>query len=76
MKKNLNIYYDEEGDVLYLRIGKPTDCYHEDLGNDIFERRDEKTNEVKGFMILNFKKRVENQKRNAIKIPVDIVVNS
>ena len=76
MNKNLNIHYDEEGDFLYLRIGEPTDCYYEDMGDDIFERRDEKTDEVKGFRILNFKKRAEKQKDNNIKILADIQVSS
>ena len=76
MKKNLNIQYDEDGDILHIRIGELTDCYYEDLGDDIFERRDEKTDEIKGFMVLNFKKRAEKQKNSDVKIPVDIQVNS
>ena len=47
MNKNLSIYYDKEGDLLEIRIGKPTIGYFKDLGNDIFERIDEKTGEMR-----------------------------
>ena len=62
MKDELNIYYDKEGDFLEVRIGKPTIAYFKDLGNDIFERVDEKTGEARGISIVNFKKRIENLK--------------
>lgn len=60
--KELSIYYDKEGDFLEVRIGKPTIAYFKDLGNDIFERVDEKTGEVRGISIANFRKRIENLK--------------
>ena len=64
MKNNLNIYYDEEGDFLELRMGDPTNSYYEEISDDIFERFDEKTNEIKGFAIFSFRKIIE--KTNAI----------
>lgn len=76
VENNPNIKYDEEGDVLYVYIGKSTNCYHEDMGDDVFERRDEKTDEVRGFMILNFKKRAENKKNTNIKIQAEMQVVS
>lgn len=60
--RELSIYYDKEGDFLEVRIGKPTISYFKDLGNDIFERIDEKTGEVRGVSIANFKRRIENLK--------------
>ncbi|MBI2507579.1 DUF2283 domain-containing protein [Candidatus Woesearchaeota archaeon] len=60
--KELSIYYDKEGDFLEVRIGKPTIAYFKDLGNDIFERVDERTGEVNGISIVNFRKRIENLK--------------
>ena len=42
MKNKLNIYYDEEGDFLEFRIGKPTPSVYNDIGNDIFQRIDER----------------------------------
>lgn len=62
MKEELSIYYDKEGDFLEVRIGKPTIAYFKDLGNDVFERIDEKSSEVRGISIANFKKRIENLK--------------
>ena len=69
MNKNLSVYYDGEGDLLEIRIGKPTSSYFKDLGNDIFERIDEKTGEIRGFSILNFKKRTEKQASINIPLP-------
>jgi len=33
MKSNFNIYYDEEGDLLELRVGKPTQSYFEEISD-------------------------------------------
>jgi len=60
MKEELSIYYDKDGDFLEVRVGKPTIAYFKDLGGDIFERIDEKTGEIRGISIVNFKKRMEN----------------
>ena len=68
MKDKININYDEFGDILEIRIGEPTISYMKDLGKDIFERIDEKTGELKGFVIVNFKKR----SKNSIEIPVSV----
>ena len=72
MKDKLNIHYDEEGDFLELRIGKPTKSYYEEIKDDIFERRDERTNKVKGLAIFNFKKRTKNMKDLELDIPFEI----
>ncbi len=69
MKKNLSIYYNKEGDLLEIRMGKPTISYFKDLGNDIFERIDNKTGEIRGFSILNFKKRIEEKENLDIPLP-------
>ena len=71
MKKKLNIQYDDFGDMLEIRMGKPTIGYMKDLGNDIFERIDEKTGEIKGFLIMNFKKR----SKDIIEIPISLEVS-
>mgnify|MGYP001583584099 FL=1 len=59
MKKNVYIHYDEKGDILEVRFGKPALSYLEGKGDDVFERRDEKTGKCTGITILNFKKRKE-----------------
>ena len=72
MKEKLNVYYDQEGDFLELRIGKPTSSYYDNLGNDIFQRIDEKTGKVKGVAIFNFKKRTEKLKGIDVPLPVQV----
>ena len=72
MKEKFVMHYNEEGDLLELRIGEATDSYFEDFGNDIFERVDRKTGEIKGLAIFNFKKRIEKDLDINIELPFDI----
>lgn len=67
-QKNLEIYYDREADLLEIMIGEPTLTYFDEISDDIFEGRDEKTNEIKGFKIFNFLKKGE--KLREIRIPL------
>ena len=76
MKNKLHIYYDEEGDFLELRIGKPTASVYNNIGNDLFQRIEEKTGKVKGFAIFNFKKRTEKLKNIDVTLPVELKVFS
>ena len=74
MKEKMHIYYDEEGDMLEIRFGESTACSMKSLGNDIFKRIDEKSGVIRGFVILNFKKRSE---RNIdIPLPVNLEASS
>ena len=57
MKGNLHVYYDEEGDFLELQVGEPRKGYFEEIKDGIFERKDQKTDEVIGVAIFNVKKR-------------------
>ena len=57
MKRKIFVHWDPEGDFLEIRIGKPSQSYYEKIGQDLFERRDEKTGEVKGYAVFNFQKR-------------------
>lgn len=70
MKKQISIYYDEQGDFLELNIGKPRQGFSRDIGKDIFERIDKKTGKIIGFGIINFKKRFSKQKN--VTFPLDI----
>ena len=76
MKNNMIIHYDEEDDILEIRIGKPTESYFNDLGDDIFERIDKKNGKIKGLTILNFKKRTEKSKSINISLPLKIELTS
>jgi len=71
MKGKLRVYYDEEGDYLEIRIGKPVSNYGEEINDDITLFKDEKTNEIVGIGILNFKKR-SNLQNLEIELPIDI----
>ncbi len=57
MDKKLIFSFDKEGDVLDISIGKPRKAISEELKEDVFVRKDAKTKEIVGFMILNFQKR-------------------
>ena len=72
LRNNIHLHYDAEGDLLELCIGKPTIAFMKELGDDVFERIDEKTGKVKGFVILNFKKRLEKSKSIDIPLPSDM----
>ncbi len=55
--KNLEIYYDSEADILEIMIGEPTPSYFDEIEDDIFEGKDIKTGELRGYKIFNFLKR-------------------
>ena len=74
MKGELSVYYDREGDFLEIRIGKPTKGHFRDLGDDIFERVDEKTGKIRGFAIFNFKKRTK--KSQPISLPIKLKIGA
>ena len=53
----MSIHYDEEGDYLEIYFGKITKGYFKEIGDKYFERIDEKTGEIVGIAIMDFKKR-------------------
>ena len=57
MDKKLIFSFDKEGDVLDISIGKPRKAISEEIKEDVFVRKNPKTKEIVGFMILNFQKR-------------------
>jgi len=59
----MHIHYDKEGDYLEVRFGKPTPSYYQEISNDVFERKDEKTGKTIGYAFYN----VEKRKKNHIK---------
>ncbi len=67
----MRVYYDEEGDYLEIRVGEPTENYGEDINDDITIFKDEKTDEVVGIGILNFRKRA-NLNNLEVDLPIDI----
>ena len=71
MKGKMRVYYDEEGDYLEIRIGDPTENYGEDVNDNITIFKDEKTDEIVGIGILNFKKKTSLNNLE-IDLPIDI----
>lgn len=72
MKGNMSLYYDEEEDFLEINIGKHTEGYFKNIGKGIFERIDKKTKQIKGIMVMGFRKRTKSNKNIAIPLPVKI----
>ncbi len=68
----MRVYYDEEADFLEIRIGEPRENYGEDISEDIVLFKDEKTDEIVGIGIFNFKQRAKNLSEIKLDLPVDI----
>ncbi|MEK6843948.1 MAG: DUF2283 domain-containing protein [Nanoarchaeota archaeon] len=76
MEGKLHICYDEEGDYLEIFISKLSPNYGEDIDEDITIFKDQKTNEIIGVGILNFRERAKNLKDIELKLPFKIVSTS
>ena len=59
--KKMFIHWDEKGDLIEIRFGKATPSYFEEIGDDVFERRDEETKEITGYAIFNIQKRKQSR---------------
>ncbi len=57
MAEMTNIFYDKEGDVLYLSVGEPREAISEEMDNDVLLRVDPATGDVVGLTILNLASR-------------------
>jgi len=57
-KESLRVWFDPEGDLLEVELGKPKKGFFRDIGDDVFLRVDMKGN-VLGFAILNATKRMK-----------------
>ena len=68
----MRVYYDEESDFLEISVGKPTNCYAEEVEPGVFIRMDEKTKEVKSVGIFVFKKRSKDLKDIKLQLPVEV----
>jgi uncharacterized protein YuzE len=63
----LKVWFDPEGDLLEVELGKSKKGFFKDLGDDVFLRVDMKGN-VLGFAILNATKRMK--KLREVKLPM------
>ncbi len=75
MEGRLMFFFDKEGDVLDISIGKPKKAISKEIGNDIVVRTDPKTKEIVGFTILNFERRFEKlKKEEEISMPLKMKI--
>ncbi len=65
----LKLWYDREGDYLELTMSRKKGHF-KDVGNDIWERVDDKGHII-GFAIANFTKRLS-QNREEVELPMEI----
>jgi len=66
-KESLRVWFDPEGDLLEVEVGKPRKGFFRDIGDDVFLRVDMKGN-VLGFAILNATKRMK--KVREVELPI------
>ncbi|MGD6850869.1 MAG: DUF2283 domain-containing protein [Candidatus Bathyarchaeia archaeon] len=66
-KEAVKVWFDREGDMLEVQLGKPRKGYFKDAGDDAFLRVDTKGNIV-GFALLNVSKR--EKKTEEFELPI------
>lgn len=72
VKKQLNYFYDQEADILYISQGKPSKTdISDEIGDSVIARYDRKTKEIKGLTILHFAQRAK-KKSTTVKLPLEI----
>ena len=76
MKEQMRIHYDEEGDFLEISVGKPIECYAEEVQPGIFVRKSEANDEIKSISILGFKQRGKNIQDVDVMLPVEISITA
>ncbi|KXG78307.1 DUF2283 domain-containing protein [Thermotalea metallivorans] len=68
----LKINYDRKFDILYLSIGEPRPSYGEEETPGLVVLKDIETDEITGFTIFDFKKRVDTDSLNELNLPCKI----
>ena len=66
-KEPVRVWFDPEGDLLEVELGKPRKGFFKDAGDDVFLRVDTKGNII-GFAILNVTKRPKKSKE--VELPI------
>ena len=55
--EEVRVDYDEDHDILYLRIGKPTPSEAEDIADNVYVDYDAFTNKLVGATIIGYSKK-------------------
>jgi len=54
MEKTIMFFYDKDGDIMDISLGKPKVAVSEEVYDDIVVRIDPHSKEIVGFTIINF----------------------
>jgi uncharacterized protein YuzE len=77
LEGKINFFFDVEGDMLDITIGKPRKAIAKELKNDIAIRVDPESGEIVGIVILNFMKRFRLKKKpEKIELPLKITITT
>lgn len=68
----MRIYYDEEGDYLTIFVGEPKSNYGEDISEGITLFKNQKTGEIMGVGILEFRRRAKSLNEIDLKLPFKV----
>jgi hypothetical protein len=71
MEKRLTVWWDKEGDLLELTIGKARKGFFMPINGDVLVRLDSKTKEPIGIIFINFSKNFKNKSRK-ISLPIEL----
>jgi len=73
--QSLEIDYDAEVDILEIFIDEPAPSYFDEIDDDLFEGRDKKTGELKGYKIFNLRNRgIDWLKKIRISLPANVKI--
>jgi hypothetical protein len=77
LEGKINFFFDEEGDMLDITIGKPRKAIAKELKNDMAIRVDPESGEIVGIVMLNFMKRFRLKKKpEKIELPLKITITT
>jgi uncharacterized protein YuzE len=77
LEGKINFFFDEEGDMLDITIGKTRKAVAKELKNDMAIRVDPESGEIVGIVILNFMKRFRLKKKpEKIEFPLKITITT
>lgn len=68
-KKNFNLKYDPNTDILHVAFGKAKKALSIEQEPEVFVRLDPKTHEIVGVTVLGFKQNFLSQKQDITLIP-------
>lgn len=74
MEELTTLYYDKEGDVLYITLGEPQIAISQELENDVLLRVQPETGKIVGMTVLNFSSRFSNLKQKQT-LPVHMALS-